>query len=76
MTTRVKWSDRDAGQKLSAVMMLVVMTAFAVFAGWSLIVDLGEGDMWRSGAAATFLVIWTVWGVGLARQLGMFDARR
>jgi len=75
MAPRVRWSDRDAGQKLSLVMLLVVMIGFDIFAAWSLVVDLKAGDMVRAGSAGVFVVIWTTWAYGLTRQLGMFDAR-
>jgi hypothetical protein len=72
---RIKWSDRDAGQKLSVLMLLLVMVACDVFAVWSLVVDLRDGDVLRAVVAVVFVAIWTAWGYGLARGMGVFDAR-
>lgn len=73
---RIRWADRDAGQKMSMVMLVLVMIACDLFAAWSLVVDLGRGDWVRAGSAAVFVAIWSAWGFNLVRQLGIFDARR
>jgi hypothetical protein len=73
---RIRWADRDAGQKMSLVMLVLVMIACDLFAGYSLVVDLARGDLVRSASAAVFVAIWSVWGFGFVRQLGIFDARR
>ncbi len=67
--------DIGGGQKMSLVLILFVMAALNLFAGYSLVVDLQAGDMVRAGSAAVFVVIWSVWGYGIVRQLGIFDAR-
>ena len=72
---RIRWGERDAGQKMSMVMLVLVMIACDLFAAWSLVVDLGAGDWVRAGSAAVFVVIWSTWGFGFVRQLGIFDAR-
>ena len=73
---RIRWADRDAGQKMSMIMLVIVMVGCDLFAAWSLVVDLGRGDWIRAGSAAVFVAIWSVWGYGFVRQLGIFDARR
>ena len=72
---RIKWANRDAGQKGSIIVIVAVLAGLTLFSAYSLVTDLLDGRLWAALASATFVAIWTAWLTALARGMGVFDAR-